>query len=203
MIGIINYGMGNLQSVKNSLDFLNIPNKFVNNSSEVKDCNRIILPGVGAFGLAMERLNKAGFSVEIINFATAGKPVLGICLGMQLLMEYSEEYGHNLGLGIIKGGVFDFNSRIHNLPVPHVGWNDISIKRQSRLLQNVENGASFYFVHSFFCDLNDKDNVVATTEYGLNFDSVMESKNIFGCQFHPEKSQSSGLSILENFNKVS
>lgn len=202
MIGIIDYKMCNLQSVKNSLDYLNIPNKFVDSPSEIKSCDKLILPGVGAFGLAMERLDKIGFTKQIKEFARKGRPLLGICLGMQLLMESSQEHGHHLGLGLIKGGVFDFKTKIKNLPIPHVGWNNINKKRESSLLKGVENGASFYFVHSFYCDLTNKKEVVTTTDYGFDFDSILESKNIYGCQFHPEKSQQDGLRILKNFNEI-
>ena len=202
MIGIIDYKMCNLQSVKNSLDYLKIRNKFVDSPSEIKNCDKLILPGVGAFGIAMERLNKIGFTKQIKEFANQGNPLLGICLGMQLLMDSSEEYGHYSGLGLIKGGVFDFRNKVRNLPVPHVGWNEVIKSKESKLLKNVESGSSFYFVHSFYCDLTNRDEVIATTDYGFKFDSVLEIGNIYGCQFHPEKSQQDGLSILRNFNEI-
>ncbi|MCX6762605.1 MAG: imidazole glycerol phosphate synthase subunit HisH [Candidatus Moranbacteria bacterium] len=202
MIGIINYGMGNLQSVKNSLDYLHIPNKFVNLSPEMSSCDKLILPGVGAFGLAMKQLSELKFIEPIKEFVASGKPLLGICLGMQLLLDSSEEHGNNAGLGLIRGQVLSFKEKIANLPIPHVGWNDIFFKKESKLLNNVEDGASCYFVHSFYCDLTDKKEVASTTDYGFNFDSSIESGNIFGCQFHPEKSQRVGLAILENFSKI-
>lgn len=202
MIGIINYKMGNLQSVKNSLDYLHIPNKIVNLPSEIIDCDKLILPGVGAFDLAMKQLSELNFVDPIRDFVALGKPLLGICLGMQLLLDYSEEHGHNLGLGLIKGKVLPFEGKIKNLSIPHVGWNDIVKRGESGLLQNIEDGANCYFVHSFYCDLDDKMGVSSITNYGFDFDSSIESNNVYGCQFHPEKSQHIGLTILENFSKI-
>lgn len=202
MIGIIDIKMCNLRSVKNSLDYLNISNKFINFPKGISDCDKLILPGVGAFGTAMEKLNKNGFTKRINKFAKDGKPILGICLGMQLLMESSEEHGHHLGLGLIKGRVLDFNGKIKNLPIPHIGWNDVVKKGESKILRDIDKVNSFYFVHSFYCDLLNKKEVVGTTDYGFGFDSVLESRNIFGCQFHPEKSQRAGLIILKNFSKI-
>jgi imidazole glycerol-phosphate synthase subunit HisH len=203
MIGILDYKMGNLQSIKNSLDYLNIPNRFIDYPNEILNCDKLILPGVGAFGLAMKRLDELGFIEPIKEFVFLGKPLLGICLGMQLLLDSSEEHGHHLGLGLVKGRVLPFKEKISNLPIPHIGWNDISKKKESKLLTNIENKASFYFVHSFYCDLTDKKAVAATTDYGFDFDSVIESGNIYGCQFHPEKSQKNGMVILENFSEIS
>lgn len=202
MIGILNYKMGNLQSVKNSLDYLHISNKFVNLPSEITNCDKLILPGVGAFGLAMKQLEELNFIDPIKEFVSLGKPILGICLGMQLLLDSSEEHGYHAGLGLIKGRALPFNEKITNLPIPHVGWNNISKKKDSKILNNIEDGDSFYFVHSFYCDLTEKKEIAATTNYGFDFDSVIESGNIYGCQFHPEKSQRAGLTILENFNKI-
>lgn len=202
MIGILNYKMGNIQSVKNSLDYLNISNKIVNRADEMSDCDKIILPGVGAFGLAMEQLRELSFIEAIKNFISSGCPLLGICLGMQLLLETSEEYGHNSGLGLIKGHVLPFGEKIKNLAIPHVGWNEIIKTKESKLLKDIKDDSSCYFVHSFYCDLANKKEVAATTEYGFNFDSAVEAGNIYGCQFHPEKSQQIGLKILENFSKI-
>jgi glutamine amidotransferase len=202
MIGIIDIKMCNLGSVKNSLDYLKMQNKFIESPSDISICDKLILPGVGAFGTAMERLNKTGFAKQINIFVKSGKPILGICLGMQLLMESSEEYGHHLGLGLIKGRVLDFSDKIKNLPIPHIGWNDVKKKKESIILRDIKDKSSFYFVHSFYCDLVDKNNVVGTTDYGFDFDSVLESGNIFACQFHPEKSQQNGLSVLDNFGKI-
>lgn len=194
--------MGNLQSVKNSLDFLKISNKIINSPMEGKVCNKLILPGVGAFGEAMNQLKTLGFDKFIKESVKKGKPLLGLCLGMQLLMDSSEEHGYHPGLGLIKGGVYPFQGKIKNLPIPHVGWNDLTKKKESKLLKDVDDNASLYFVHSFYCDLSDKSQVVATTDYGFDFDSMFEYENIFGCQFHPEKSQKNGLNILKNFSEI-
>lgn len=202
MIGIINYGMGNLRSVKNSLDYLGIANAFINRPREVNDCDKIILPGVGAFGPAMEKLNKLGFTQKIKEFARQQKPILGICLGMQLLLETSEEHGFHQGLGLIAGRVRPFSEKIKDLPIPHVGWNNICKEKASPLLENIENNSCFYFVHSFYCQPADKSTVVASTDYGLKFTAVFSEGKIFGCQFHPEKSQTCGLALLKNFQKI-
>ncbi len=199
MIGIINYNVGNLQSVKNSLDFLNIPNSIINHPKEVSNFDKIILPGVGAFGAAMEKLNNSGFADEIKNFANKGKPILGICLGMQLLFEEGYEYGHHQGLGLVKGKVLPFNEKIKDLPLPQIGWNSITIESRSPLLASIENDQCFYFVHSFYCEPGDQNITAASTSYGIKFASIIHKNKIFGCQFHPEKSQSAGLKILENF----
>ncbi|MBI2676554.1 MAG: imidazole glycerol phosphate synthase subunit HisH [Candidatus Yanofskybacteria bacterium] len=202
MIGIINYGVGNLTSVKNSLDFLNIPNAVTDRPEEINNFDKIILPGVGAFGAAMEKLNNFGFADKIKNFANAGKPVLGICLGMQLLFDESREYGHHKGLGLIKGRVLPFSEKVKSLPLPQIGWNNITKENASPLLENIEDNSSFYFVHSFYCKPKNQDLVTASSDYGIKFAAVIHEKNIFGCQFHPEKSQSAGLQILKNFNDL-
>lgn len=202
MIGIVDYKMGNLQSVKNSLDYLGIESKFVTSPKEIEGCNKLILPGVGAFGLAMKQLNELNLVEPIKKFVKDGKPILGICLGMQLLLDSSEEHGHHMGLSLVRGQVLPFAGKVGNLPIPHVGWNDASQIEESKILENIEDGDSFYFVHSFYCDVTDKKEVVATTDYGFDFDSVIESNNIYGCQFHPEKSQRAGLFLLENFSKI-
>ncbi len=202
MIGIINYGMGNLQSVKNSLDFLGIPNIFVNKPQEIDQCDKIILPGVGAFGSAMEKLDKLGFSKTIRDSARRKKPILGICLGMQLLFEESEEYGFHSGLGLIKGQVLPLKKEVKKIPVPHVGWNNIHKNKDSVLLQDIKDDSCFYFVHSFYCQPNDKSITIAGTDYGIKFTVAIEKGNVFGCQFHPEKSQAYGLKLLKNFQEL-
>lgn len=202
MIGILNYKMGNLQSIKNSLDYLGIPSRIVDSPAETIECDQLILPGVGAFGLAMQQLHELDLVEPIKKIIEEGRPLLGICLGMQLLLESSEEHGHHEGLGLIKGRVLPFEGAIDGLPIPHVGWNNISKKKESAILKNIGDSDSFYFVHSFYCDLVDKNEVVATTDYGFDFDSIIQSGNIIGCQFHPEKSQRAGLSILVNFSKM-
>ncbi len=202
MIGIVNSKMGNLGSVKNSLDYLNIESRIVNSPEEIEGCDKLILPGVGAFGLAMEELNKLGFVEPIKKFAQEGKPLLGICLGMQLLMDNSEEHGLHQGLGLIKGQVLFFGNKIKNLPIPHMGWNNLVKKSESPLTAGVGEDNSFYFVHSFYCAPEDEKEILATSDYGFEFAACVGKGKIFGCQFHPEKSQKDGLQILKNFENV-
>ena len=201
-IGIINYGVGNLTSVKNSLDFLKIPNAFITAPKEIKKFDKIILPGVGAFGAAMEKLDKLGFAGEIKKFAASGKPILGICLGMQLLFDESSEHGHHKGLGLIKGRVLPFSEKVTKLPIPLVGWNSITKNGESPLLMGINSSSSFYFVHSFYCEPKEKSVIAASSDYGIKFASIIHKNNIFGCQFHPEKSQAAGLQILKNFSNI-
>lgn len=201
-IGIINYGVGNLQSVKNSLDFLNIPNTFITKPGEINSFDKIILPGVGAFGMAMDKLNNLGLRNAIINFADRNKPILGICLGMQLLFDESYEYGQHEGLGLMKGKVLPFNEKVKDLPLPQIGWNNITKVGTSPILENVEDDSCFYFVHSFYCEPKEKTAIIAISDYGIRFAAVIHKNNIFGCQFHPEKSQTVGLQILKNFSNL-
>ena len=202
MIGIINYGVGNLRSVKNSLDFLNIPNKIIGKPTEIDTCDKIILPGVGAFGTAMDKLNSLGFAKKIQEFAKKKKPILGICLGMQLLFDESEEYGSHQGLGLIKGKVLALNKKVKNLPLPLIGWNDITKEKTTKLLEGIETGESFYFVHSFYCKPAAASITIASAKYSISFPAIIQQGAIYGCQFHPEKSQRDGLKILENFHKL-
>lgn len=200
MIGIINYGVGNLQSVKNSLDYLKIPNKIIAKPQEMDRCSKIILPGVGAFEPAMAKLNQLGFSKKILEFTKQDKPILGLCLGMQLLFEIGFEDGQHKGLGLIKGDVLHFKNKLKNLPIPHVGWNNLKIKSASPLFNNIGDNSCFYFVHSFYCQPANTAALIGETDYGIKFASVVNVGKIFGCQFHPEKSQSAGLQILKNFS---
>lgn len=202
MIGIINYGVGNLRSVKNSLDFLSIPNATTDKPEEISSFDKIILPGVGAFGAAIEKLNNSGFAEEIKKFANQNKPILGICLGMQLLFDESREHGYHKGLGLIRGKVLPFEEKIENLPLPQIGWNGIIKEGASPILENIENNSCFYFIHSFYCKPEDSTIAVASANYGIKFAAVIHKNNILGCQFHPEKSQSAGLQILKNFDNL-
>jgi glutamine amidotransferase len=222
MIGIINYGVGNIQSVKNSLSRLDIDNIIINKPGDMDKCDKIILPGVGAFGAAMDKLNSLGFAKKIHEFADKKKPILGICLGMQLLFDESSEHGHHKGLGLIKGKVLPFSEKVKNLPLPQIGWNNLSpithITYQDNILianhdnrsgfrdiEDIDEGSTFYFVNSFYCDPDRKDkDVIAYSEYGIEFPAIVKKENskIYGCQFHPEKSQSAGLQILKNFNDL-
>ncbi len=202
MIGIINYGMGNLKSVTNALSHINIDFFIVNSAKEFNKADKLILPGVGAFGKAMLNIKELGFD-ESIKESTLiqKKPLLGICLGMQLLLTKSSEFGDHMGLDLIDGEVIDFKDRIKNLPVPHVGWNNVK-KVNSSLISDQYDNKDYYFVHTYHCKINNKESVSGITNYDFDFHSMLELENIFGCQFHPEKSQEAGLAIFKNFSNL-
>ena len=203
MIGLINYGMGNLGSVRTTFEILNIENSIISSPQEVKQCTKLVLPGVGNFSNAMKILNEDGW-VEAIYEHTlnAKRPLLGICLGMQLLSKKGSEGGSVKGLGLIDGTVEIFNTNSSKIRVPHIGWNSIeNISVNSKLLAGLKNDTDFYFVHSYFLSSTFED-TAATTNYGIDFCSVVERDNIFGTQFHPEKSSKAGRIILENFSKI-
>ncbi len=194
MIVVIDYGLGNLTSVKNALTKLGIPVTISNDPEEIKRAKALILPGVGAAGQGMINLKKLSLDKLIVNQVKANKPILGICLGMQLLFSFSEE-GDVDCLNIIKGKVKKFNTE---LKVPEIGWNQVKISNNSKLLKGINN-SYFYFVNSYYCDPKDKETTKGITEYGEKFCSVLEKDNIFGVQFHPEKSGKIGFELLKNF----
>lgn len=199
MITIIDYGLGNLTSVKNALDKLGIENQISNDPSVLEKSEKIILPGVGAAGVAMKNLKEKNLDIAIIEHVKKGKPFLGLCLGMQLLMSFSEE-GNVECLNIIPGTVKKLKI---NLKVPQIGWNNVGIRNNELgIMEDIENNSYFYFVHSYYCDPEDKNTIVGTTEYGIEFCSVIQKDNVFGAQFHPEKSADAGLQLLENFSKT-
>jgi glutamine amidotransferase len=203
MIGIINYGMGNLASVANALNVLGISNKVIDNYRELKYCDKIILPGVGAFGMAIGRLHELNISEELTELVVyKKKPLLGICLGMQLLLEESSEFGIHEGLGFIKGKVRNLNNVVKDMPLPHIGWNDVEIKNSRLFDSSYELNPCFYFVHNYYCDVEEAEVIKGYTSYGIEFSSILETENIFGCQFHPEKSQKPGLAIYNAFHKL-
>ena len=200
MIAIIDYGMGNLPNVKRAVEkFATEDVVITSNIEEIKSADKLILPGVGAFGDAMRNIDRLGFRDVIIE-ESSKKPILGICLGLHLLFEKSEEDLSEKGLGLIKGDVKKFKNDM-NLKVPEIGWNSIDIKKESRVLKGLDSGTYFYFVHSYYVDPIE-DVVVAKTNYGIDFVSVVEKGNIMACQFHPEKSHDEGLKIIENFIKL-
>lgn len=202
MIGIINYGMGNLKSVSNALAFLNVKHLIIDEVKDLKKVDSYILPGVGAFGMAMNNIHKLGFKNELEEqILNKKKNILGLCLGMQLFFDSSEENGNFEGLSWIKGKVKSLNKLNLNLTVPHMGWNDFNIEKESVLLHGLID-YDFYYVHSFYCECDDRDDVIASVDYGVKIDVMLEKENVFGCQFHPEKSQNSGLKILSNFCKL-
>lgn len=198
MIGIIDYNMGNLASVYNACSKFTKDLKIVKNADDLKNLDKIILPGVGAYKDAMQHLEDSGLKDAILDFANSKKPLLGICLGMQLLFESSEEFGYTKGLGLIEGKVvkFDKSKMGSDLKIPHMGWNKI-VNKDNPLFKNLQN-PYLYFVHSYHVVTDDKY-TIATTNYGYDFVSAVNKDNIFGFQPHPEKSHNNGLKILENF----
>ena len=199
MIAIIDYGMGNLRSVQKAFEKVGATARVVPFPRDLANARGIVLPGVGAFGQAMGNLRAIGWVKPLREACARGLPFIGICLGMQLLFESSEEMGQHEGLGILRGDVKRFNG---NLKVPQMGWNQIRVKAVSPLLRDVADGSYAFFVHSYYCAPRDPDLILAATEYGTEFASVVGRGNVFGAQFHPEKSQSVGLKMLENFARI-
>ena len=196
MTAIIDYGAGNLFSVKNALDFLGIENKITNSPDDLRSADRLILPGVGAFPDAMRMLNESGL-VEVIKEEVQKKPLLGICLGMQMLFEKGYEFGETDGLGLIPGSV-KLMHPAGELPVPHIGWNSLEFNEPCKLLDKCENGEYVYFVHSFAAEC-DSRSVAAYCDYGMKIPALVFEGNVYGAQFHPEKSGETGLNILRCF----
>ena len=199
MIAILDYGVGNLFSLSSSLAAIGADCVVTRDPAEIRAADRLILPGVGAFGDAIEKLKKDGLDRLIKSEAQNGKPLLGICLGMQLLFEKSYEFGCFEGLGLLQGDVVPMRGRIDpSLKIPHIGWNALRFMGESPLFRYIEDGDFVYFVHSFFAD-RCEDSVIAQTEYGIPLTAAAADGCVFGCQFHPEKSGKVGLAILRAF----
>lgn len=200
MIAIVDYNMGNLASVKNAFAKLGQATVVENNPEKFKNYDKLILPGVGAFGDAMEHLRERNMIESLREYATSGKYMLGICLGMQLLFESSEEFGTHQGLGIIKGSVtkFDETKFSEPLKVPHMGWNRMFTKNHP-LFKGLDEEHYLYFVHTYHVNCINKEDIIGTTYYGYEFTSAVAHGNVLGIQPHPEKSHNNGLKILENF----
>ena len=202
MLAIIDYGVGNLFSLQCSLKKIGVEAIVTKNPEERKSADRIILPGVGAFGDASRKLRESGLVELITEEAKSGKPFLGICLGMQLLFEKGYEYGEHEGLGFLKGNVVALDGKIDpSLQIPHMGWNALDFKQDSPLFKYINNGDFVYFVHSYYAT-DCEDSVIATSEYGIPVTAAVGKGNIFGCQFHPEKSGEVGLNILKAFSEI-
>ena len=203
MIAIVDYNMGNLASVKNAFAKLGKETVVESDPAKFKEYDKLVLPGVGAFGDAMEHLRERSMVNAIKEFAASGKPMLGICLGMQLLFESSEEFGEHEGLGLIKGHVKAFNESAFSEPlkVPHMGWNRM-FTAEHPLFKGLDENHYLYFVHTFHVTCHNKNDIIGETEYGYRFTSAVAHKNIMGIQPHPEKSHENGLKILENFIKL-
>ncbi|GAB6180247.1 imidazole glycerol phosphate synthase subunit HisH [Desulfotomaculum defluvii] len=200
MIAIIDYGMGNLRSVQRGFAQAGYQAEIVQRPEQIAAAAAVVLPGVGAFADAMDNLKSSGMVDAIYGALQAHKPFLGICLGQQLLFESSEEFGSTKGLGIFPGTVKRFPAG--SLKVPHMGWNQVEIKSESPLLEGISQGDAFYFVHSYYVEPKEEQLTLCLTEYGIKFSSVVGRDNVFGIQFHPEKSSNLGIRILENFGKL-
>jgi glutamine amidotransferase len=200
MISIIDYGLGNLGSIKNMIEHIEEEVQIISDISLIKHASKFILPGVGAFDTAMKKIHKIDGLYETLNeqIVLKKKPLLGVCLGMQLLMDISEE-GKEKGFGWITGKVKKFPKN-KSLKVPHMGWNTVSFDKESSLTRGLDRKARFYFVHSYYVKPKDKKKSILSTSYSFNFVSAIQEENIFGVQFHPEKSHSFGMKILKNFS---
>ncbi|MCK9408148.1 MAG: imidazole glycerol phosphate synthase subunit HisH [Bacteriovoracaceae bacterium] len=195
MIGIVDYHLNNLRSVQKAFEKVGVQSFISDDPAELQSAEKLVLPGVGAFGQAMENIRALGLQPLLLDHAASGRPLLGICLGMQLLFSKSYELGAYDGLGIMRGSVKQFPDTVK---VPHMGWNQIEKVKQSPLLKDVVENSFVYFVHSYFV-VPDDDVTLTQTEYGFRFTSIVQDQNVFGIQFHPEKSQTTGLQLLKNF----
>ena len=208
MIAVIDYGMGNLRSVQKALEFVGAKVIVTHDPDLILSADSVVLPGVGAFKDCMANLNKLSLIDPIRKFIDSGKPFLGICLGLQVLFEESEEYGPVRGLGILPGKVVKFidgssdTRKGPQIKIPHMGWNQIKVKKNAPLFAGVGDSPYFYFVHSYYVVPEDPEMVATVTHYGIEFVSGIQHKNIYAFQFHPEKSQTLGLSILERFSNL-
>jgi glutamine amidotransferase len=197
MIAIVNYGSGNLHSVRKAVEFVGGVTIVTEDAQSILGADKVILPGVGAFADAMLGLESRGLVKVIHKVVNLSKPLLGICLGMQVLFEKGKEQGYHTGLGLLPGEVIAFPNQ--QIKVPQIGWNNINVIKPSRLMAGLRNGDYFYFNHGYYCLPANQADVLTETQYGVTFASSVETGNIFGVQFHPEKSQKRGLQILRNF----
>ena len=201
MIAIIDYGVGNLFSLKSSLDFIGAQSVVTKDPVVIEQADRIILPGVGAFADAIKLLHDTGLVPVLKDQVAKGKPLLGICLGMQLLFDTSYEYGCHKGLGLVEGDVCPIADDVDkSFKIPHMGWNSLDFVGDSPLFKYIKNGDYVYFVHSYYA--KNCNSVVATSNYGANLTAMVQKGNVFGAQFHPEKSGATGLAILKAFNEI-
>lgn len=201
MIALIDYGMGNIKSVSKALETTGTDVKITQSPEDIRNAKAIVLPGVGAFRDCMKNLSKLELISVIKEQILKGKPYLGICLGMQILFTESEEFGLCKGLDIFKGKVVRFQLS-QGYKIPHMGWNTVKFHKKSRLLEEIKDNSYFYFVHSYYVSPEDSKVVAGVTDYGVEFTSMIIHENIFATQFHPEKSQKIGLTLLRNFVKI-
>jgi imidazole glycerol-phosphate synthase subunit HisH len=198
MIAIVDYGMGNLRSVQKAFQHVGAQAEIVNQAKDIEKAAHIVLPGVGAFGDAMQNLKQAELIDPIVKAISEGRPFLGICLGLQLMFSKSEEMGQHRGLDVLPGSVRKFPEGER---IPQIGWNQVRIQKETPLFAGVPDGSYFYFVHSYYVDPQHKTDVVGLTDYGIDYVSVAGEGCAFGVQFHPEKSQDAGLKLLQNFSR--
>ena len=197
MIALIDCGLGNLRSAQKALEAVGAQVRLTSEASDIQAAGKVVLPGVGAFGDGMSGLRKRNLVTVIKSVVSQNKPLLGICLGMQLLFEVGYELGEHPGLGLLPGKVIKFPAK--DLKVPHTGWNQILPERDCQLLEGIPSGSYAYFNHSYYCEAAEWGQVLASSEYGLRYASVVQKGRLYGVQFHPEKSQAVGLQILRNF----
>ncbi|MCX5863197.1 MAG: imidazole glycerol phosphate synthase subunit HisH [Deltaproteobacteria bacterium] len=201
MIVIVDYGMGNLRSVQKGFEKIGSQARISRDVQEFKKADHLVLPGVGAFPECMRNLARLDLIDSIMEFVVSGRPFLGICLGLQLLFDESEEFGVHEGFKVIPGKVKAFGRNM-GLKIPHMGWNRVSFRKECPIFFGIEDGSYFYFVHSFYVAPDDPADVAAETEYGIEFTCAISRSNVFAVQFHPEKSQENGLKILKNFARL-
>jgi glutamine amidotransferase len=197
MIAIIDYGVGNLRSVEKAFEAVGAEARLTSDPALIRDAQRVVLPGVGAFGECATRLRQSGLDKPVMEAATDKKPILGLCVGLQLMFDEGHEFGVHKGLGLMRGRVVRFPE--DGPRVPQIGWNQIEDVRRHPLLNGLDDGTYFYFVHSYRVEAGDNDNVLAQTDYGIKYPSVCGRGSVMGVQFHPEKSQDAGLRLLANF----
>jgi glutamine amidotransferase len=198
-VAIIDYGVGNLRSVEKAFAANGCDAVVSSDEKVLRQAERLVLPGVGAFGACMNKLVARGFDELVRERVAAGTPLLGVCVGMQMLFEESEEFGASRGLGFLRGRVRRFSA---DLVVPQMGWNQVRQRNSNSLFEGINDSAFFYFVHSYYCEPADTDVIAGETDYGGRYASVVARENLFGVQFHPEKSQKDGLRMLANFARV-
>ena len=201
MLTIVDYGAGNLQSVEKAFQYIGAPVRLASSGTEIASAEALVLPGVGAFRDAMHSLEAGGMAQPIRDYIASGRPFLGICLGLQLLFEESEEFGHVKGLGAFKGRICRIPAE-NGLKVPHMGWNSLELKRTDGIFKGLQENPYVYFVHSYYLKAEERQLVSAQTEYGVKIDAAIQRGNAFATQFHPEKSGRVGLQMLRNFMAV-